>query len=498
MIRPILNLELQGACTGASGSTLDLSLTTVTGLSASIDVKDSVRVATIVGGNITLSGVQTIDGISVVAADRVLVKNQTTTTENGIYLCAAGAWTRATDFNLWTEIPGSVVSVEAGTVNAGTQWLCNVVAGGTIGSTAISFVVPKNFVDLTTSQTVTGTKTFTAPVLGTPTSGTLTNCTGLPVSGITASTTLALGVGSIEIGHATANTLTASSGVLSIEGKTVLDQTNTLTGITNKTFVAPVLGAATATSINNVKFAGNKTLTLGADITTSIAGYIATGGGGVPGGYIDTSSNGGSIDTGGYGGNIYTRDGGGSISTEGTGSIELGVTGTRTTFRGNAAASDKTIDLPNLQGTVVVTATTSATATHALFAQATSFPAYRAITSGDITPSAPTARAALTGVTNAIAYSVGTKQSATMSAAATISSITGGADDGATLELWVKGHASSNFLLKCTPPSPSDSLIDMATTGKTITANKIWVLGFTYFANIATPGWRLVSLVGGF
>ena len=84
-----------------------------------------------------------------------------------------------------------------------------------------------------------------------------------------------------------------------------------------------------------------------------------------------------------------------------------------------------------------------------------------------------------------------------MSAAATISSFTGGSD-GATLELWVKGHASSNFLLKCTPPSPSDSLIDMVTTGKTITAGKIWVLGFTYFANITSPGWRLVSLVGGF
>lgn len=112
------------------------------------------------------------------------------------------------------------------------------------------------------------------------------------------------------------------------------------------------------------------------------------------------------------------------------------------------------------------------------------------------TPAAPTARAALTGATNVIAYSVGAKQSATISAAATISSFTGGSD-GAILELWVKGGAS-DFVLKCTPPSPSDSLIDMVTTGKTITAGKIWVLGFKYFANITSPGWRLVSLVGGF
>lgn len=64
---------------------------------------------------------------------------------------------------------------------------------------------------------------YVAPggALGTPSSGTLTNCTGLPVAGITASTSTALGVGSLELGHASANTLTASSGVLSIEGKTV-------------------------------------------------------------------------------------------------------------------------------------------------------------------------------------------------------------------------------------------------------------------------------------
>lgn len=64
---------------------------------------------------------------------------------------------------------------------------------------------------------------YVAPggALGTPSSGTLTNCTGLPVAGITASTSTALGVGSIELGHASANTLTASSGILSIEGVTI-------------------------------------------------------------------------------------------------------------------------------------------------------------------------------------------------------------------------------------------------------------------------------------
>lgn len=55
--------------------------------------------------------------------------------------------------------------------------------------------------------------------LGTPASGTLTNCTGLPVAGITASTSTALGVGSIELGHASDTTLArVSAGVVSVEG----------------------------------------------------------------------------------------------------------------------------------------------------------------------------------------------------------------------------------------------------------------------------------------
>jgi|LakMenEpi03Aug12_release.lakeMendotaPanAssembly.Ray.scaffolds.fasta_scaffold102783_5 hypothetical protein len=80
-----------------------------------------------------------------------------------------------------------------------------------------------------------GTVLYSGGALGTPSSGTLTNATGLPVSGITASTSTALGVGSIELGHATDTTLTRSSaGVLAIEGVVVptISSTNTLT---NKT-----------------------------------------------------------------------------------------------------------------------------------------------------------------------------------------------------------------------------------------------------------------------
>jgi len=67
--------------------------------------------------NITLSGAQTIDGVSVVAGNRVLVKDQSTASGNGIYVAASGAWTRATDLDEASEFTNGVaVTVEQGTV----------------------------------------------------------------------------------------------------------------------------------------------------------------------------------------------------------------------------------------------------------------------------------------------------------------------------------------------------------------------------------------------
>jgi hypothetical protein len=102
-----------------------------------LDVKASVKAATT--ANITLSGAQTIDGISLVAGDRCLVKNQTTTSQNGIYVVAASTWSRATDMDLWTEVPGAFTFVEQGSTLADTGWVSTSDQGGTLGSTAITF-----------------------------------------------------------------------------------------------------------------------------------------------------------------------------------------------------------------------------------------------------------------------------------------------------------------------------------------------------------------------
>lgn len=100
--------------------------------------KQVVRAATT--ANITLSGTQTIDGVSCVAGDRVLVKNQTTQSANGIYLVAAGSWTRTTDGDSTFELNAAVVIVgDEGTANAGKRF-AQTTANPTIGTSNIVWV----------------------------------------------------------------------------------------------------------------------------------------------------------------------------------------------------------------------------------------------------------------------------------------------------------------------------------------------------------------------
>lgn len=103
------------------------------------------KTAVIVGttANITLSGTQTIDGVAVVAGNRILVKNQTTTSQNGVYVVAAGAWTRGTDFDSVTpinEVNGAAVFVQNGTTQADTAWVQTATVA-TVGTDAMTFVI---------------------------------------------------------------------------------------------------------------------------------------------------------------------------------------------------------------------------------------------------------------------------------------------------------------------------------------------------------------------
>lgn len=98
--------------------------------------KESARVATT--ANITLSGEQTIDGVST-SADRVLVKNQTLGEDNGVYISDAGAWVRSTDTDTSAEILQMAIFTEEGTVNADQGFVLTTDAPITLGTTPLTY-----------------------------------------------------------------------------------------------------------------------------------------------------------------------------------------------------------------------------------------------------------------------------------------------------------------------------------------------------------------------
>ena len=214
-------------------------------------------------------------------------------------------------------------------------------------------------------------------------------------------------IGLAKLAHMTTNRVigrttsgTGAPELLTISGTGSVAMTNT------PTLVTPVLGAATATSINGTFIGSSANLTRFVSMASSVSyinlegntsgGYIDTsatvGGPSYSGGYISTAggltSVGGNINTSGSGanagGSINTSGGGGNIDTTGNGSIGLGATANRTYLVSTAGNNEKTATFPNVTGTVAVAAT-SATATQALFATATAgAPAYRAIATADI------------------------------------------------------------------------------------------------------------------
>jgi len=110
----------------------------VDSVASGLDVKESVRAATT--ANITLSGTQTIDAIAVIVGDRVLVKDQSSAEENGIYVVSATGWSRSPDANSATNItPGMFTFIESGTVNSDTGWVLSTDGTIVVGTTTLAF-----------------------------------------------------------------------------------------------------------------------------------------------------------------------------------------------------------------------------------------------------------------------------------------------------------------------------------------------------------------------
>ena len=123
--------------TVASGhaTTASNAATTAVAAAAGIYWKEPVKAAST--GNLTLSGTQTVDGVSLSVGDRVLVKDQSSAPTNGVYIVAASTWARSVPLNAYDEFVGAALLVSQGTLNADTAWICTNDAGGSLGSTNI-------------------------------------------------------------------------------------------------------------------------------------------------------------------------------------------------------------------------------------------------------------------------------------------------------------------------------------------------------------------------
>ncbi len=298
--------------------------TSISGLSW----KESVMAATT--GNITLSGLQTIDGYTTLAGDRILVKDQTNQTENGIYNASASTWTRSSDAATGTELIGASVYIEAGTTQKGSGWVQSTTGTITIGTTPIVWVQ------------FSGVGVYLAG-------------TGLSLSANTFSNTGVLSVtpgSGISTSAATGNITVTNTGVLSVLGSSNI-AVSTATGNVTISLTGTVPTATTATNL-----AGGAGGSIPYQTNTGLTGFLAPVAVGqvlISGTFPSWSSTPTFTGT-----NITGIPNGGLINnsvTIGTTNIALG--GTTTTLSGLTSISATTFT-----GTLNGNATTATTATN--------------------------------------------------------------------------------------------------------------------------------------
>ena len=274
--------EVLGLPAAPSEASAAASKAYVDSVATGLSWKQAVIAGTV--ANITLSGVQTIDGVSLVAGDRILVKDQTSNVDNGIYIVAASAWVRSLDMDSPTpinEINGAATFIERGTVNANTAWV-QIDNVQTIGVDPVQFTqfagmgtytagnglsLTGNVFSLTSPVSIAngGTALSTAPTSGQLLVG---NGTGYSLANLTGSTGLSVtnGAGTISL---------TNTGVTSVAGTTNQISVDNATGASTfslpTTLVAPG-SLQVSTSLTVSGLTPNSTLYVGpAGLLTSTA-----------------------------------------------------------------------------------------------------------------------------------------------------------------------------------------------------------------------------------
>jgi hypothetical protein len=237
----------------------------------------------------TLSGLLTIDTVTLVAGETVLVKDQSTAADNGIYVVSAGAWARSVGADVWEEFIGAIVFVVEGT-QTGSAWFCTAQPGGTLGVTAnnwSNFSVASTYT-AGTGLTLLGTQfsitntAVTAAAYGSATQvGTFTvNAQGQLT--LAANTTITPAVGSITgLGAGVATWLATPSSANLLAAVTDETGTGSLVFATSPTLVTPILGTPQSGDFSSGTFTwptfnqnttGNAATATSATTATNLAG----------------------------------------------------------------------------------------------------------------------------------------------------------------------------------------------------------------------------------
>ena len=244
----------------------------VDALKQSLTVRDSVRAATT--GNITLSGTQTIDDVVLVVGDRVLVKDQTTGSQNGIYVVSAGAWSRAADADTSPEItPGLFFFVAEGTANGDNGYVLTTNAPIVLGTTPLTFTQFSGAGQVTAGAGLT--KNGNTIDVGGTASRITVNANSVDIAADYVGQTSIVTLGTVTTGTWSANTILANRGGTGFSSYTVGD---ILYADTTST-----LGKLAGVAVGNALISGGTSAAPSwgkIGLTTHITGTLAVGNGG--------------------------------------------------------------------------------------------------------------------------------------------------------------------------------------------------------------------------